>query len=108
MAQQRRDGETAARWLGLTVFLLGVFLMFLVFVWAARLFNEIGVGKDLLVQGNPKDRLLLTEWLMRWLVRVGLIFALGYLASLIAARGASFYLAARTPTKGDQERKGEQ
>ncbi len=73
--------------------------MLLVFVWAARMFNEIGVGKDLLVQGNPKDRAPLTEWLTQWSVRVGLIFALGYLASLIAARGASFYLAARTPTR---------
>jgi ABC-type phosphate transport system auxiliary subunit len=39
------------------------------------------------------------DWLARWLVRVALLFVLGYLASLIAARGANFYLAARTTPK---------
>jgi ABC-type phosphate transport system auxiliary subunit len=53
----------------------------------------------MVVQGNPDDRTALWDWLARWLVRVALLFVLGYLASLIAARGANFYLAARTTPK---------
>ncbi|MFA0752019.1 MAG: hypothetical protein SLRJCFUN_002422 [Candidatus Fervidibacter sp.] len=99
MEQAKGNSEVVARWMGLLVFLLGIGLMLMVFVWAARLFNELGVGKGMVVQGNPDDRTALWDWLARWLVRVALLFVLGYLASLIAARGANFYLAARTTPK---------
>jgi hypothetical protein len=99
MEQAKGNSEVVARWMGLLVFLLGIGLMLMVFVWAARLFNELGIGKEMVVQGNPDDRTALWDWLARWLVRVALLFVLGYLASLIAARGANFYLAARTTPK---------
>jgi hypothetical protein len=99
MERAKRNSEVIARWIGLLVFLLGIGLMLMVFVWAARLFNELGIGKGMVVQGNPDDRTALWDWLARWLVRVALLFVLGYLASLIAARGANFYLAARTTPK---------
>lgn len=99
MERAKRNSDAVARWIGLLVFLLGIGLMLTVFVWAAQLFNELGVGKRMVVQGNPNDRAALWDWLVRWLVRVALLFVLGYLASLIAARGANFYLAARTTPK---------
>jgi hypothetical protein len=99
MERAKRNSEVIARWIGLLVFLLGIGLMLMVFVWAARLFNELGIGKGMVVQGNPDDRTALWDWLARWLVRVALLFVLGYLASLIAARGANFYLATRTMPK---------
>ncbi len=97
-----RDPEFGARVLALMVFLLGIGLMLLVFVWAAQLFNELGVGKEIALQTNPSDRTPLAEWGIRWLIRVALLFALGYIASLIAARGANFYLATRTHQRGEQ------
>ncbi len=97
-----RDPEFGARVLALMVFLLGIGLMLLVFVWAAKLFNELGVGKEIALQTNPSDRTPLAEWGIRWLIRVALLFALGYIASLIAARGANFYLATRTHQRGEQ------
>jgi hypothetical protein len=99
MERAKRNSDAVVRWMGLLVFLLGVGLMLTVFVWAAQLFNELGVGKGMLTQGNPNDRTALWDWLARWLVRVALLFVLGYLASLIAARGANFYLATRTTPK---------
>lgn len=98
MAQQR-DTDTVGRWLGLLSFLLGIGLMLMVFVWAARLFDQVGVGKDLLMQSNPDARTMLGEWAIHWLVKVALVFALGYVASLIAARGISLYLATRSLPK---------
>jgi branched-subunit amino acid permease len=99
-----RDPDFAARVLALMVFLLGIGLMLLVFVWAAKLFNELGVGKEIALQTNPSDRTPLAEWGIRWLMRVALLFVLGYIASLIAARGANFYLS----TRSQQGRRGEQ
>jgi hypothetical protein len=90
-----------AKLLALLTFVLGIGLMLLVFVWAAKLFNELGVGKELALQTNPSDRTPLAEWGIRWLIRILLLFALGYIASLIAARGAHFYLA----TRSQQERR---
>lgn len=99
MEQAKGNSDVVARWIGLLVFLLGIGLMLMVFVWAARLFNELGIGKEMVTQGNPDNRAALWDWFVRWLVRVVLLFVLGYLASLIAARGANFYLAARTTPK---------
>lgn len=99
-----RAPDFLARVLALAVFLLGVGLMLLVFVWAAKLFNELGVGKEVALQTNPSDRTPLAEWGIRWLIRVALLFVLGYIASLIAARGANFYLS----TLIQQVRKGDQ
>jgi len=90
-----RDPDFWARLLALAVFLLGIGLMLLVFLWTVRLFNELSVGKEIALQSSPSDRTPLAEWGIRWLIRVVLLFALGYIASLIAARGASFYLATR-------------
>ncbi len=97
-----RDPDLLARLLALAVFMLGTGLMLLVFAWAAKLFNEIGVGKEIALQSNPSERTpLLVEWAIRWLIRVTLLFALGYIASLIAARGANFYLATRPQRWGE-------
>ncbi|MFA0747472.1 hypothetical protein [Fervidibacter sp.] len=96
-----RDHDFLAKLLALLTFVLGIGLMLLVFVWAAKLFNELGVGKELAMQTNPSDRAPLAEWGIRWLIRILLLFALGYIASLIAARGAHFYLA----TRSQQERR---
>ncbi len=97
-----RQPDFWARLLALLTFGLGVVLMVLVFVWASRVFNELGVGKELALHSNPSDRTPLAEWATRWVLRVALLFVLGYVASLIAARGANFYLSIRS-----QERKGE-
>ncbi|GBD00034.1 hypothetical protein HRbin17_02568 [bacterium HR17] len=99
MAQRQLRSDVFARWLGVLIFLLGVGLMVTVFVWTARLFNELEAGKELLLKSNPNDRTPLWDWLVRWCVRVGLLFVLGYVASLIAARGVSFYLATRSVPK---------
>ncbi len=77
--------------------------MVLVFSWAARVFNEVSVGKELLLQTNPDDRTPLTAWAMRWLFLVSLLFVLGYIASLIAARGANLYSSIRSH---EPQRKG--
>ncbi|MCS7187389.1 MAG: hypothetical protein N3B10_11825 [Armatimonadetes bacterium] len=99
-----REPDFWAKVLALTVFMLGIGLMLLVFFWAVKLFNELGAGKEIALQTNPTNRTPLAEWGIRWLIRVALLFALGYIASLIAARGANFYLATRT----QQRRRGEE
>lgn len=99
-----REPDFWAKVLALTVFMLGIGLMLLVFFWAVKLFNELGAGKEIALQANPTNRTPLAEWGIRWLIRVALLFALGYIASLIAARGANFYLATRT----QQRRRGEE
>lgn len=97
-----RDTDFWARVLALMTFLLGIGLMLLVFAWAAKLFNELGVGKEIALQTNPSERTPLAEWGVRWLIRVILLFALGYISSLIAARGASLYLSTRNRQRGEQ------
>ncbi|MGQ9462666.1 MAG: hypothetical protein ACUVTP_07380 [Candidatus Fervidibacter sp.] len=99
----KKDQDFWARLSALLVFVLGIGLMVLVFVWAVKLFNELGTGKELALQVNPSDRTPLVEWGLRWFLRILLLFMLGYIASLIAARGANFYLA----TRSQRERKGE-
>lgn len=99
-----RDSEFWARVLAMMVFLFGIGLMLLVFIWTAKLFNELGVGKEIALQTNPSDRMPLAEWGILWLIRIALLFALGYIASLIAACGAKFYLATRTM----ERRRGEE
>ncbi|MCS7193082.1 MAG: hypothetical protein NZ937_08890 [Armatimonadetes bacterium] len=97
-----RDPEFWAKVLALAIFLLGIGLMLLVFLWAANLFNEIGVGKEIAFQTNPSERTPLAEWLIHWLIKVALLFVLGYIASLIAARGANLYLVTRTRQRGEE------
>lgn len=100
---EKQNHDFFAKSLALLAFALGISLMLLVFFWATKLFNELGLGKELALQNDPSNRTTLTEWGLRWLMRVLLLFALGYIASLIAARGAHLYCL----TRSRQEQRGE-
>ncbi len=97
-----RHLDSWAKALALAVFVLGIALMVTVFVWAARLFQELSTGKELLLQSSPTNRQPVVAWAVHWVTLVTLLLALGYIASLIAARGANLYLSVRT-----QEQRGE-
>jgi hypothetical protein len=81
----RRAGDWPARVIGLAVFLTGIGLLVMVFIWTNRTLTP--------PQLNPKQinwGILGTR--LAW--DLGRLFLLGYLASSIAGRGAQLYAAA--------------
>jgi hypothetical protein len=81
----RRSGDWPARVIGLAVFLTGIGLLILVFIWTNRTLAA--------PQVDPKQfnwSILVTG--LAW--DLGRLFLLGFLASAIAGKGAQLYAAA--------------
>src|SRR5262249_18486673 len=82
----RRSADWPARVIGLAVFLTGVGLLVLVFIWANQ-----SLGAPALDTKKPPNWPLVATRLV-W--DLGRLFLLGYLASSIAGRGVQMYGAA--------------
>jgi hypothetical protein len=82
----RRSPDWLARAVGLTVFLMGVGLLIVVFIWASRSLAAPAVGvKETVNWGRMGAQL---GW------ELGRLFLLGFVASAIAGRGVQLYAVA--------------
>jgi len=90
MAANRDD--TPAKWLGLSVFLLGVGLMVLVFTLAYRDLTGAGVLGQL---ASPTTTVNAEGAIRALVVKGVLFFVLAYLGSAVAGRGIGLYAASR-------------
>jgi hypothetical protein len=95
MSEHSTPADKAARGAGLAVFLVGLGLLLAVFGWAYRLFaaavprvSATG-GASGLAGGD------LGAEAVRLLVRLGFLFLMAYVASLVATKGIELYHAAR-------------
>ena len=93
----RRD--ILARVIGLLVFVAGVCLLLVVFIAAYKLFSS---PSPVLAMTRPKSPVSptaanLTGAALFLLAKVGLLFIMTLVGSLIAARGAQLYLACGQP-----------
>mgnify|MGYP000114956094 FL=1 len=85
-----RRQEAVGKWLGISVFVVGILLLALVFFLAYR---DI-VGESGLTLGGSGGRPV-TEVAWILVVRILFLFLMGYVASVIAARGIAMYQASR-------------
>jgi hypothetical protein len=81
----KQAGDWPARVIGLAVFLTGIGLLVLVFIWANRTLAAPQVNPKQINWGILGTRL---AW------DLGRLFLLGFLASAIAGKGAQLYAAA--------------
>ncbi|MDR5694744.1 MAG: hypothetical protein QN198_09460 [Armatimonadota bacterium] len=88
---EERRQEAVGKWLGIAVFVVGILLLALVFFLAYR---DIVGESGLLTLGSSGGRPV-TEVVWILVVRVLFLFLMGYLASVIAARGIAMYQASR-------------
>lgn len=85
--------------IGMLTFAVGIALLILSFALAYGFFNQLGNERVALFQNLPKGMETLAgsilSWVLRSLFRMACLFAMGFIASLIAARGAHIYGASR-------------
>jgi hypothetical protein len=84
----------AGRFVGMAVFLLGIGLLVLAFVMTYQTFHNPALLVPERYLSDPKAAVTSTVALLIGLKLI-LLFAMGYLASLIASRGAQLFFAAR-------------
>lgn len=90
--------------LGIITFIVGIVLMLLSFILTYRFFQVLGTEKALIFSGalaNDSAQFLshLLDWVVRAIMRLGALFLLAFVASLMAARGAQMYATARRASK---------
>lgn len=86
--------QIAGRFLGIVVFLVGIAMLGLAFSLAYRAFNE----PDLLIPMQDLTRITATMpslVYLRIVLKLVLLFAMGYIGSLVAARGAYLFFSAK-------------
>ncbi|HID06116.1 MAG TPA: hypothetical protein EYP10_03100 [Armatimonadetes bacterium] len=86
--------------LGIVTFIVGIVLMVVSFILTYQFFKVLGTEKALIfgsALASDSARFLsrLLDWVVRAIMRLGALFLLAFVASLIAARGAHMYTAAR-------------
>jgi len=88
------SSSPAARW-GLVVFALGIGLLLVVFLLSYSLFASI--ARQLIAAQNLPAASLppLSRILVIGAIRLGVLFAMGYVSSLIAAKGLALYNSSR-------------
>jgi len=89
------EGARRADWfgriIGLAVFLAGIVLLVVVFIWTNQLEG---------IRPKPGDRVD-ASWGIGFGIRIAQLFIAGLLASWIAGRGAQMYAAANRALSGD-------
>jgi hypothetical protein len=85
--------HTAGRFVGILVFLAGIALLVLTFNIAYQAFHQPDILLPLRYLQSPK--VSPTFIYMRAALLLVLLFVMGYVASLIAARGAQLFFSAR-------------
>jgi len=91
---RQSTGDILGRGIGVAVFLLGLGLLIAVFVWTYYLFSGA------VPQVSPTHNLAanspsLGESVVWLLIKMGFLFIMGYLASLIATKGIELYRTSR-------------
>jgi len=93
MARSRDD--SAGKWLGLAVFILGIAFLVLVFMVAYQDLTGSGVLGRL---ASPSPSSVAADAALRALAIKGvLLFLMAYVGSAVAGRGIGMYAASRTP-----------
>lgn len=82
--------QTVARFLGMLVFAGGIALLGMTFLLAFNAFHK----PDMIIAHNDLSVKTLDVYLIV-LLKLVLLFAMGYIGSLIAARGAQLFFSAR-------------
>jgi len=83
--------QIAGRFVGIVVFLAGIILLVLTFVLAYQAFHN----PEVLLPVRDIQRMPPTYLYARSILLLVLLFVMGYVASLIAARGAQLFFTAR-------------
>jgi steroid 5-alpha reductase family enzyme len=85
--------SVAAKTLGLAIFIVGVVLLGLTFLWSYRLFHS----PELMAAANSASgrAVSLQHSLAAAGVRVAMLFIMAYVASLLSSRGVQLYAAGR-------------
>ena len=86
--------QTAGRFVGLFVFLVGIAILVLTFALTYQAFRN----PDTIISSREIAGHTLTNWtpvMLKVLLRFLFLLAMGYIGSLIAARGAQFFFSAR-------------
>ena len=88
---QNRD--LVARVIGLVVFTLGIAILVVSFVFAYRLFTSTGIAIAPGKPGGPSASVNLGSSAIVTLARIGALFIIVLVGSLIASRGVQMYFA---------------
>jgi hypothetical protein len=92
MESARAADEPTGKWLGLSVFVLGIIFLVLVFFLAFRDLMAAGVLGQL---SSPSPSLEATSAIVALGVKFVLFVVLGYVGSAVAGRGIGLYAASR-------------
>jgi hypothetical protein len=84
--------DSAGRWLGLAVFVLGIVFLVLVFTLAYRDLTGAGVLGQL---ASPSATVAAESALRTLVIKAVLFFLMAYVGSAVAGRGIGLYAAAR-------------
>ena len=84
MEQAIKRDDLPGKGIGLVIFAVGITLMVLVFVWAYHLFSGWAQHTSF---GNGS----IVQELVRCGVRLGLLFVMAYISSLITSKGLQLY-----------------
>jgi hypothetical protein len=86
--------QIAGRFLGIVVFLVGIAMLGLAFSLSYRAFNEPDMLISMQDLSSESTTLPLVVW-VRVLLKLILLFAMGYIGSLVAGRGAHLFFSAK-------------
>jgi len=87
--------QVAGRFVGLVVFLVGIAILILTFALTYQAFQNTDTILPLKEITGPGTSPPTTTIVVRVVLRFLLLIAMGYIGSLIAARGAQFFFSAR-------------
>ncbi|MCS7253022.1 MAG: hypothetical protein RMK18_01230 [Armatimonadota bacterium] len=95
-----RDGQMiAGSIVGMLTFIGGITLLVISFVLTCSFFNQLGHERMALFHNSPQEPKMLMgamlSWVLRSVFRLICLLVMGFIASLIAARGAQMYGASR-------------
>lgn len=92
--------QIAGRFVGITVFLAGIILLVLTFVMAYQAFHDPNILLPIR-DFQPKAPVSSGYYFARAGLLLLLLIIMGYVSSLIAARGAQLFLSARREVRHD-------
>lgn len=96
----RSEKATVGGIVGMLTFVAGIILLAISFALTYSFFNQLGSERAELFHNLPQEPKMLAgavlSWVLRLLFRLTCLLIMGFIASLIAARGAQMYGASRS------------
>lgn len=96
----RSEKATAGGIVGMLTFAVGIILLVISFALTYSLFSQLGDERAELFHNLPQEPKMLAgtvlSWVLRLLFRLTCLLIMGFIASLIAARGAQMYSASKS------------